>query len=148
MRPIYIFDLDGTLALCEHRLHYIQKTPKDWRAFFAACVDDKPCHPVIRVARLLRKGGADVQIWTARSDEVREQTQDWICMHNVPYSVLKMRSAGDHRNDDELKAEWLESLVGTPLFSRIAGVFENRKRVVDMWRARGIPCYQVADGDF
>ena len=25
MRPLYIFDLDGTLALIEHRLHFIQR---------------------------------------------------------------------------------------------------------------------------
>ena len=39
-----VFDLDGTLADCEHRLHHIDrhfdrdgmKTKPDWRAFFAA----------------------------------------------------------------------------------------------------------------
>lgn len=31
-----VFDLDGTLADCEHRIHHITKEPKDWRAFFEA----------------------------------------------------------------------------------------------------------------
>lgn len=34
-----IFDLDGTLALNEHRQHFVQREvgKKDWRSFFAAC---------------------------------------------------------------------------------------------------------------
>jgi hypothetical protein len=34
----YLFDLDGTLADCTHRLH----RRKHWRAFFAACTADSP----------------------------------------------------------------------------------------------------------
>lgn len=30
-----IFDIDGTLADCSHRLHWIQSKPKNWNAFFA-----------------------------------------------------------------------------------------------------------------
>lgn len=35
-----VFDLDGTLADGDHRLHHITGETKDWRAFFAACGDD------------------------------------------------------------------------------------------------------------
>ena len=52
-RPLYIFDLDGTLALIEHRLHFIQGPEKDWRGFFAAVGDDKPNLPVIRTLQAL-----------------------------------------------------------------------------------------------
>lgn len=70
-RPLYIFDLDGTLADCKHRLHYVKRPSSvcprcegipflvctkcnnsgrvydrsfgaDWDAFFKACVDDVP----------------------------------------------------------------------------------------------------------
>jgi len=30
----------------------------------------------------------------------------------------------------------------------IGGVFEDRKQVVDMYRARGLRVFQVADGNF
>jgi len=30
----------------------------------------------------------------------------------------------------------------------IKGVFEDRNRVVAMWRRRGIRCYQVIDGNY
>lgn len=158
MRPIYIFDLDGTLADIEHRLHHIQGQKKDWRAFFAACVDDKPIEPVIRTFKALRKGGAEIWIWSGRSDEVMNETADWLRRHglfsNLPVWIprrapesLRMRKAGDHRNDDVLKYEWL-SEIEPPEYARLAGVFEDRTRVVEMWRRAGIPCFQVAQGDF
>ena len=50
--PLYIFDLDGTLALIDHRRHFLddQADPKRWQKFFAACVDDQPNEPVRRKA--------------------------------------------------------------------------------------------------
>ena len=71
MKPLYIFDLDGTLALIDHRRHFVEGPDKDWRSFFAACVDDAPNMPVIRTLQALRKSGAEVWIWSGRSDEDR-----------------------------------------------------------------------------
>lgn len=160
MKPIYIFDLDGTLALIEHRRHFVECEKKDWRSFFAACVDDVPNWPVIRTLQKLRKGGAEIWVWSGRSDEVIAETEEWLHKHGIFKSVpfpswepfrapemLRMRRAGDYRPDHDLKAEWL-SEVEPPEYKRLAAVFEDRKRVVDMWRAAGIPCFQVAPGDF
>ena len=30
----------------------------------------------------------------------------------------------------------------------VFAVFDDRQQVVDMWRANGLTCFQVADGDF
>ena len=38
MTPLYIFDLDGTLALIDHRRHLVEGETKDWPAFFRACM--------------------------------------------------------------------------------------------------------------
>jgi phosphoserine phosphatase len=37
MKPLYIFDLDGTLALTEHRQHILDNKddPQRWQRFFA-----------------------------------------------------------------------------------------------------------------
>lgn len=162
MKPIYIFDLDGTLADGEHRLHHIQGDRKDWPAYFKACVYDKPIWPVIEVLKALRKAGAETWIWTGRSDEVQAETEQWLYSHgclqttmllhwqpfNPPEQFL-MRRAGDHRNDDDLKRDWL-SQVEPPEWKRlqIGGVFEDRDRVVAMWREAGLRCFQVAPGAF
>jgi FMN phosphatase YigB (HAD superfamily) len=30
-----LFDVDGTLANCEHRVHHVQNGNRDWNKFFA-----------------------------------------------------------------------------------------------------------------
>lgn len=151
MKPLYIFDLDGTLALIEHRRHFVEGPKKDWPAFHAACVDDKPNHPVIQVMHRLRDG-ADIYIFSGRSDEVREQTIDWLVKHtaltyNDVQSRLWMRKAGDYTPDDDLKRQWYANLPTNDAM-RLMAVFDDRDRVVAMWRSYGITCFQVAPGDF
>ena len=36
-----IFDIDGTSANGEHREHYLQHSPKDWKGFFSEMKKDK-----------------------------------------------------------------------------------------------------------
>lgn len=155
MKPLYIFDLDGTLALIEHRLHHINGPKKDWRAFFAACVDDAPNEPVIHTFKALRKG-AEVWIWSGRSDEVREQTLAWLCRHGLIHAfwnplrapeAFRMRKAGDYRDDVIVKREWADE-IEPPERARLTATFDDRARVVQMWRDLGIACFQVAPGDF
>jgi len=157
MSPIYIFDLDGTLALIEHRRHFVQKPERDWRGFFAACVNDEPNKPVIDVFKSLSKWGAECWIWSGRSDEVRKETIIWLKKHDLlpwtfptPFHTperLMMRPAGDHQPDDKLKYGWLADLE-PPERKRVTAVFDDRDRLVKMWREAGVPCFQVAPGNF
>lgn len=143
----YIFDLDGTLALIEHRRHFVEGPKKDWRGFFAACVDDEPNVPVMNLLRRLRNCGSQIEIWSGRSDEVRIQTEDWLRMHDFHNIPLRMRQEGDHQPDVDLKRSWLLSLS---LLQRaqLEAVFDDRASVVAMWRSHGVPCFQVAEGNF
>lgn len=153
-KPIYIFDLDGTLADTSHRVHHIAKAPKNWDAFYAACVDDPPLSATVRTSAALYLGGAEIQVWTGRSDAVRSETLKWLSRH-VPWLAkgaqnepqLRMREHGDHQTDVALKLSWLKSLSSDER-SRIVAVFEDRASVVQMWRRQGITCYQVDKGDF
>ena len=161
MIPIYIFDLDGTLALIEHRLHHIQSPKKDWRAFFASVGDDQPNMPVIRTLQDLRSSGAECWIWSGRSDECKAQTVEWLQRHGCfgfPRDVLwawpfgaperfRMRKAGDRRDDVVVKSEWLAAITPQDR-ARLVAVFDDRARVVQMWRDAGVPCFQVAPGNF
>jgi len=142
----YIFDIDGTIADCTHRLHHIQKTPKDWRAYFAACTGDAPIKHIIELAQDLHQSDAQIVYVSGRSDECRYETERWLEKHDLPPGTLYMRKAGDHRNDDMLKAELLE-LLRADGFKPIMA-FDDRNRVVATWRANGVPCAQVAEGDF
>lgn len=150
MKPLYIFDLDGTLAITEHRQHILDQTdnPHRWRDFFAACVDDQPNLPVIQTLDRLSRSGADIWIWSGRSDEVLQQTQQWILRWiKCGNYAFRMRSAQDYTPDDELKALWLSKMPPRDR-ERLVAVFDDRAKVVAMWRRNGVACFQVAPGDF
>lgn len=158
VRPIYIFDLDGTLALNEHRQHFINGDgKKDWESFFNALDGDEPNHGVIETMRTLRKT-CHVWIWTGRPEEYKEKTLDWLMNHKVidnrqcrfwhrEPNKFRMRTTGDRTEDYLLKQSWLRNLPEAYL-NKIVGVFDDRQSVVDMWRSNGITCFQVAKGDF
>lgn len=156
MRPLYIFDLDGTLALIEHRRHIIEDPARDdskWRRFYAACDQDSPNEPVIRVMESLRRF-ADVWIFSGRSNEVAAKTIDWLVKHtsfmrwDLAYgNVLTMRPEGDYTADDVLKRQWYDSMLIDDQ-KRLVATFDDRDRVVQMWRAAGVTCFQVAPGEF
>ncbi len=136
-----IFDLDGTLADCTHRVPLIP----DWDAFFAACDKDKPIWAIIDVYNALFDHDAwDIHIWSGRRDSEREKTVHWIERHHIHSpGVLKMRPAGDDRSDAELKSQWLDEAEFVPML-----IFEDRASVVQMYRDRGIRVAQVAPGKF
>lgn len=142
----YIFDIDGTIADLSHRLPHIQKTPKDWDAFFAACPDDVPIIHTIKLAIDLALAEARIVYVSGRSDQCRPETEAWLRHHALPAGRVYMRQAGDHRPDHEVKVELLNQLRADGLVPVMA--FDDRNSVVKMWRGLGIPCAQVADGDF
>lgn len=63
-----VFDLDGTLALNEHRQHFVERPigEKDWRSFFAACDKDTLFWQVARILQVLDATGNRVEIWSGR----------------------------------------------------------------------------------
>lgn len=141
----YLFDIDGTLADLSHRLPHIQKTPKDWDAFFDACGDDAPIPHIIGLAQTLSRSAHIVYV-SGRSKRVETATLEWLARHLLPPGRLYMREDGDHRPDHKIKLELLAQLRGDGYQPIMA--FDDRNQVVEMWRAAGIPCAQVAAGDF
>ena len=146
MPDCFIFDIDGTLANGDHRLHHIQKEPKDWDSYFKASLSDLPHKHIIDLAKRLAMTGAAIVYVSGRSDLVRTETMAWLGCYGAPHGKLYMRKQGDHRNDDLLKIELLAELRADHFNPLMA--FDDRKRVVDAWRKAGVPCCQVADGDF
>lgn len=142
-----VFDLDGTLALNEHRVHHIRGPKKDYDAFFAACPGDLPNWPVIHVFNALRWSNHHVEIWSGRSDQVMYETVQWLDTCSISEAYLKrMRRAGDHTPDVDLKRAWLNKARADGWQPDV--VYDDRDCVVAMWREEGIPCFQVAPGPF
>ncbi len=137
-----VFDMDGTLADLTHRRHFVETKPKDWRSFFAACKDDAPIPHVITVLNDLSEMN-EIEVWSGRPERCRSATEKWLYDHvGAEMPPLRMRADGDYRADDIVKEEFLGK-YGKPDL-----VFDDRDRVVAMWRRNGIPCFQVAPGAF
>lgn len=142
----YLFDIDGTIADCSHRIHLIQRQPRDWRTFFALCRNDAPIPHIIELAKVLLRDEQRIVFVSGRSEECRGHTEDWLERHGLPAGPLYMRKEGDHRDDDIIKIELLAMVRGAGFDPIMA--FDDRDRVVAAWRKAGIPCAQVAPGDF
>lgn len=149
-----IFDLDGTLALIDDRRALATKDngKMNWDVFFdPANIDlDLPNDPVIKMAQLLDSQGFKIVIFSGRSKATKDATKDWLNKFGVPFNILKMRPTGNgfqFMPDDKLKQKWLDDLFGDNK-DRILCVFDDRQKVVDMWRDNGLDCFQVADGNF
>lgn len=141
----YLFDIDGTLADLTHRLHHIQKHPKDWDSFFDECANDAPIAHVLDLASALSNSTTLVFV-SGRSDRARKATEAWLVKQGLKDYPLYMRKDGDHRPDHQVKGELLERIRADGWEPIMA--FDDRNQVVQMWRAKGIPCAQVADGNF
>lgn len=175
-----IFDLDGTLANCEHRRHFVQdpcdscencysalkiervdsdyqcslckrypaawKKP-NWKSFYEACDKDEPILPTIGIFEKYWNhiSALQIQIWSGRCESVREKTIKWLDDHILTShskasdyfnGILRMRPIGDNTPDDRLKEGWLDDTIKEG--KTIECVFDDRPKVVRMWRRRGI----------
>lgn len=144
-----IFDIDGTLADCSHRLHWIQNKPKNWKAFFAGMEHDAPIEPTITIAQSLYGSFNDLIFCTGRPISHYGVTQAWLEKHVGDWTLacpLYMRAVDDHRPDYVVKEELLVKMRAGGIDPKVA--FEDRDQVVDMWRRNGLVCYQVANGAY
>lgn len=150
VKKTVIFDLDGTLALIDERRALAGKAGGkiNWKVFFEPTNIrlDKPNVPVIEMAKVLKAQGHSVVIFSGRDSISRTETIDWLNKFGVPFDVLKMRPEGSHTPDDVLKKIWLDKLF--PNKEDVLCVFDDRNKVVKMWREIGISCFQVAEGNF
>lgn len=146
-----IFDLDGTLADLTHRRHLVTTKPKNWGLFYKLAHLDTVIEPIAMVARGFTAGNR-VIICSGRPDDMRAMTEVWLTKHVwgeyrwMSHAGLYMRKAKDNRADDIVKEELLDQIIADGYRPEL--VFDDRTRVVAMWRRRGLLCAQVAEGNF
>lgn len=181
-----IFNLDGTLANCEHRRHFIVPTcnqcksilddsiefdlgwhcdypcdnvthkdewKPDWQSFYEACDNDEPIKETLEILINCILSGRKVEIWSGRCSSVREKTMQWLKQNlyssyrlrshllDDPELKIKMRPIGDNTPDDQLKEKWLDEAIAEG--KTIERVFDDRPKVVRMWRKRSIFVFNV-----
>jgi predicted kinase len=137
-----ICDIDGTLADCRHRLHYVLPGAKrDCDAFFAGMANDVCIDPV---ADLIRAAHAryEVVLCSGRPEKYRPITMKWLYDNDVAFDALYMRPDDDTRPDHIVKMQILRGIREDGYEPFI--VIDDRQSVVDMWRDAGLVCLQAA----
>ena len=132
-RPLAVFDVDGVLADVRHRLHHVERRPKDWPAFFAAAVDDPPLEHGVALARQSAED-CEVVYVTGRPEHCRADTLDWFRRHGLPEGRLSMRRAGDRRPARLAKPQLLRDLARGRV---VAVVVDDDLQVCEAYEAAG-----------
>lgn len=142
------------MSLSDHRAHLLEDTNDKhrWDKFYDLCHLDPPNIPVVRTMEALKAMGCDVWFFSGRTSRVRDKTVGWLVKHtsftvDELSDVLVMRNEGDHTPDDILKKSWYNNMLLVDK-ERLVAVFDDRAKVVSMWRDAGVACFQVAPGNF
>lgn len=133
LRPLAVFDLDGTLADVAHRLHHVTRRPKDWDAFFAAAVDDPPLADGVALCRESARD-CEVVYVTGRPERCRTDTLAWLARHELPAGTLSMRGDRDHRPARLAKVALLRELARDRV---VAVVVDDDEAVCDAYERHG-----------
>ena len=141
-----IVDLDGTLCDVEHRVHHVQKKPRDWRAFNQAMDQDESYFWCIELIAAMKARGYKILFVTGRDENFRELTAAWLKRHHVVHDELYMRRANDFREDADVKEEIYFQKIEK--VAQVLFVVDDRKSVVERWRKLELVCLQCAPGDF
>lgn len=131
-----ILDVDGTAA------QMVSRGPYD-TSRYAEDVADKAVRALVQ---MVANSGVAVLVTSGRDEAFYGVTAKWLADHDIPCDRLIMRGQGDLRNDSIVKNELYETRIKG--FWNVLFAVDDRNRVVDMWRAKGIKCFQAQPGDF
>lgn len=143
--PCVLVDVDGTVA------QMVDRSPYDW----SRVGEDKVNEPVADLVRLLYNDrhaiNKDIRfsriiIMSGRDGSCKEETVKWLKDNNIPFDDIFMRAPGDQRKDSVVKEELFYSYIESNY--RVKFVLDDRNQVVETWRSLGLPCFQVAEGNF
>lgn len=147
-KGIVICDIDGTIADCSHRQHFVKRPEgekKDWDAFFGGMEQDAVRTEIWQQVMELKIEGYDVILVSGRPSNYRINTLRWLSRNNLlDYSALLMRDGGDNREDTVVKQEIYERCLKK---YKVVKVFDDRPSVIRMWRAQGLDVVDVGSGE-
>ncbi len=126
-----IVDIDWTIASLDHRLHYLEETPKNHDAFYEHVDKDTPIEKVIDIVRYLSEKHFII-ITSGRRNQCCEKTVEWLKKYNVPYDALLMRQSRDRRPDTEVKKEIYDKCLAD---KDVIMSIDDRPCVVSLWRS-------------
>ena len=159
MKKIVIFDLDGTLAIIDRRMQLAtggKSTESDYKKINWDVLHDPanvqldvPNVPIVKICQLFAENGYTIYIFSGRSDRTERTTRSWLAHNRIPFHKLVMRPHTKqemYTPDEVLKKRMLDKHIADK--NDVLCVYDDRQKVVDMWRSEGLLCCQVAPGNF
>lgn len=137
-----IVDIDGTVA------RMVARGPFDEHLIHL----DELIESVANMVAMAAFSGIKIIFMSGRTDGCYDETWDWLLnkmpwLHLVDFELHMRRSVEDRgRPDDIVKHEMFWREVADRY--NVLFTIDDRNKVVAMWRAMGLTCAQVADGDF
>jgi phosphoglycolate phosphatase-like HAD superfamily hydrolase len=142
-----IFDVDGTLMDIDHRRHHVEQKPRDFNAFRRDMIHDTPNKDVVMMAKLLKEAGHRIIISTGRLEQDKDLTLTQLKDAGVEFDLALFRvTEEEFKPDSEVKENMLTDMKKFGFNPTMA--FDDRQRVVDMWRRNGLRVFQVDAGNF
>ncbi|QGJ93630.1 polynucleotide kinase [Gordonia phage MelBins] len=144
-----IVDMDGTLCDVRDALVHLYGTRKDMRRFHEAT---RRCPPTPKVVRWCEQAIADghrLLLVTARKYELEQLTREWLAEHvpHLEFDHMLMRGDHDDRHDDDVKRDILRIIRDDHGYD-VVEAFDDRPRVIRLWRSLGIPVRVVYRPDW
>lgn len=166
---IYVFDIDGTVADCTHRLDLIDKRihprakDRDYNRFFEELSHDAPIEYMVSLCRTLIAASYELENYgsvvflTGRPERTREATVDWLNEHNLTCTMsddpdrdavdnLIMRDDGDNRPSEICKRDLISDYFTRDELNR-AIFFEDSPANIEMMREElNLNVIMIGDG--
>jgi len=133
----------------ETRRKWLEGPTPNWTKFMdpKEMETDTPNQHVMEVAECMHDAGHEIVIVSARNERHREVTEHQLKQNfGVFWSHMFLRPDDSFEPDNQFKQRVLDELIKADWKPDM--VFDDRDQVVEMWRANGIQCFQVAKGDF
>ncbi len=145
-----ICDLDGTLALFDKEgSGPNSRNPYDCSRCDEIDLVNPAVHFVMDQIEQVNETAYEqtkVILLSGRDSKYRPQTERWLKKYDIWYDGLYMRKEGDTRKDCIVKKELFDANIAGIFNVRL--VLDDRDQMVKLWRDMGLPCFQVAYGDF
>ena len=145
-----IFDIDGVLADCSHRLHYLKD--KNYDKFYSdeEIMKDKPIYDIMSIFIGLGNlneynmgSNKTINIFiSARNERCKKSTIQWLRDKLDIYideDEIYLRSENDYRPAHEVKEDLIKKHIG---FKNILLAFDDDDQVNEMYKKHGVMCYK------
>ena len=142
-KPIYIFDLDGTVVDSSHRFTGTAEGKVD----LAKWIEDSTREnifkdsllPLAKFMKALMKANQNVWICTARN--MSKDDFDFLAENGIKAKTILCRKDGDHRADAEMKTAKLKRLFNLKQFQNAEKImFDDNKSIQKEMPKIGINC--------